>query len=58
MFQRKVFIFGNIERPDVGCFRFGGCPKVVWVRVVGLPLHFGAGRCFGKLEIDVEASSL
>lgn len=49
MFQRKVFIFGNIERPDVGCFRFGGCPKVVWVRVVGLPLHFWSREVLRKI---------
>lgn len=41
----------HLERwnPEVGCFLKGVVPKELWVRVLGLPLHFWSQEVFKKL---------
>ena len=62
-FKRESFICKDGD-PEVGCFWNGSHAKEVWVRIVGLPLHFWSRevfkrikeRCGGFIVVDEETT--
>ena len=48
-FKRESFICKDGD-PEVGCFWNGSHAKEVWVRIVGLPLHFWSREVFKRIK--------